>query len=496
LAEEKAYHYNVKWPTSFACPTHFQPGVTCPVPPYNNTWDSLAFRPRPTWFDDAKFGIFLHWGVFSVPSFMTEWYWNELMSGNPPFVEFHNRVYGCSGVQPDKFPCVGPPFRYEDFPNMFKAELFDPDFWANLFYKSGAKYVVLTSKHHEGWCNFPSAQHWNWNSVDMGPHRDLVADLTTSVRKAGLRMGLYHSLREWFNPLYVQDINDNCNTTSFVDEILLPTLKDMTSRYQPEVIWSDGAGDSPCTSDSVKYWKAPDYLSWLYNSSPVRGSIVTNDRWGDGSGGDYTSGPDRYTPGKLVIAKWESCFTIQRNSWGYDRTEQIADYINTVDLIYQLVSVVSCNGNLLLNVGPTADGRIMPAFEERLIEIGEWLGVNGEAIYGSVPWTKQNDTDDQRIWYTMAKPVPASTSTTVYAVFFDWPYSNLELTLTQVMDAPQSVSLLGWQTALSTSSSDNGLVVNLPYQATGVLPPFAWTLKLVWKIKLEPLLLFSSFEGK
>ena len=92
--------------------------------------------------------------------------------------------------------------------------------------------IVLTSKHHEGWCNFPSSYHWNWNSVDEGPKRDLVGDLTTSVRAAGLHMGLYHSLREWFNPLYLQDNQDNCNTTIFVDEILMPTLKEMVMKYE------------------------------------------------------------------------------------------------------------------------------------------------------------------------------------------------------------------------------------------------------------------------
>eukprot|EP01121_Diplochlamys_sp_Union-15-3_P010181 TRINITY_DN2834_c0_g1_i4.p1 TRINITY_DN2834_c0_g1~~TRINITY_DN2834_c0_g1_i4.p1 ORF type:complete len:534 (+),score=91.57 TRINITY_DN2834_c0_g1_i4:29-1603(+) len=375
VVEARQFRYFVSWPTSAGCPIKYDPSESCPTQTFQPDWGSLAFRPTPSWFDDVKFGIFIHWGIFSVPSYKNEWYWRELMKGNPDYVTFHNRVYGCSGVEPNKFPCTGPSFQYADFAPMFKAELFNPDQWADLFKRAGAKYVVLTSKHHEGWCNFPSAQHWNWNSLDQGPHRDLVGELTNSVRTAGLHMGLYHSLREWYNPLYIQDNNDNCSTTSFVDEILLPTLYDMTARYKPDIIWADGAGDAQCTLDSVSYWKAPKFLSWLYNDSPVKSSVLVNDRWGSHSGGDYSTGPDRYSPGKLVPEKWESCYTIQKGSWGFDRTEDITDYWNTTSLLYQLVSTVSCNGNLLLNVGPTSDGRIVPTFEERLLQIGEWLKV-------------------------------------------------------------------------------------------------------------------------
>jgi alpha-L-fucosidase len=318
--EYPTYTYKFMFSSPFAGPTSHNETEKCPTAPYESNWRSLAFRPTPSWFDDVKFGIFIHWGVFSVPAFHSEWYWHRLRTGDPATVEFHNKNYGCCGVMPDKFPCTGPPFKYPDFAPMFKAEMFDPDQWASIFKTAGAKYVVLTSKHHEGWCNFPSAQHWNWNSMDLGPERDLVGNLTASVRNAGLHMGLYHSLREWYNPLYEQDNEDNCSTTTFVDEVLQPTLVDMVMKYQPEIIWADGAGDAPCTHDSVKYWKAPNFISWLYNESPVKDTVLVNSRWGTGSGGDYNTGPDRYTPGQLVPEKWESCYTIQMSSWGYDRT--------------------------------------------------------------------------------------------------------------------------------------------------------------------------------
>ncbi len=163
----------------------------------------------PQWFEDSKFGIFIHWGVYSVPSWgptgdsigvydkYSEWYWNKLMNTeskvNKYFKQFHLKTYG-------------PNFKYQDFAPMFKAELFNPDDWAGLFKKAGARYVVLTSKHHEGFTLWPSAQSWNWNSVDVGPHRDLCGDLTASVKKEGLHMGFYYSLYEWYNPVYKTDL--------------------------------------------------------------------------------------------------------------------------------------------------------------------------------------------------------------------------------------------------------------------------------------------------
>ena len=162
------------------------------------------------------------------------------------------------------------------------------------------------------------------------------------------------------------------------------------------MIWADGPGDAHCTHDSIKYWKSPEFLSWLYNESPVKNTVMVNSRWGSPSIGDYQTGSDRYTfktqawedhvlacynilrytPGHILPYKWESCYTIQMHSWGYDRTEGIDEFWNTTKLLQQLVSSVSCGGNLLLNVGPTADGRIVPAFEERLLEMGTWLNVS------------------------------------------------------------------------------------------------------------------------
>jgi alpha-L-fucosidase len=253
---------------------------------YQPTWESIDSRPTPQWFTDAKFGIFIHWGVFSVPSWgplprdgasiyecYAEWYWSRLMNTKDNahhfFKEHHDKTYGAD-------------FKYQDFVNDFTCEMFDPDQWAKVFKTSGAKYVVLTSKHHEGFTLWPSAQSWNWNAVDAGPHRDLAGDLINAVRKEGLRMGYYYSLYEWFNPLYHSDVN------AYVDQHMIPQMKDLVTRYKPDVLWTDGEWDHPSET-----WKSTQFLSWLYNESPVKNDVVINDRWGKETrsvhGGIYTT---------------------------------------------------------------------------------------------------------------------------------------------------------------------------------------------------------------
>ena len=358
---------------------------------YRPNWESVDSRPTPAWFQDSKFGIFIHWGVYSVPSFApvgkyAEWYWNDLRKGpaekgkpNPTWA-FHNRVYGES-------------FPYHDFASMFRAELFDPAHWAAVFQRSGARYVVLTSKHHDGFALWPSehaSRAWNrpWNSVETGPRRDLLGDLTTAVRVAGLRMGYYYSLYEWYNPLWLAD------RQRYVAEHMTPQFKDLVTRYKPSLIFSDGEWDMPSEN-----WKSPQLLAWLFNESPVGQEVVVNDRWGKETrhkhGGYYTT---EYTAG-LDSAEnpWEESRGMA-HSYGYNRMERLGDYRSERELILMLVDLVSRGGNLLLDIGPTGDGRIPVIMEERLVQMGRWLQTNGEAIYGTRPWSRT------RQWSEGAKP--------------------------------------------------------------------------------------------
>ncbi|KAH7962879.1 alpha-L-fucosidase [Rhipicephalus sanguineus] len=435
---------------------------------YTPDWDSLDTRPIPDWYDDAKIGIFLHWGIFSVPSFGSEWFWWDWQGSKvPAFREFMERNYR-------------PGFTYQDFAPQFKAEFFDPDRWAAIFKKAGARYVVLTSKHHEGFTLWPSAVSWNWNAGDVGPRRDLVGDLARAVRKeGGIRFGLYHSLYEWFNPLYLADKEAGFKTNDFVARKTMPELVEIVTKYRPEIIWSDGDWEAPDT-----YWNSTLFLAWLYNDSPVKDTVLVNDRWGKGTPckhGDFYNCKDHYDPGTLVVHKWENAMTVDKESWGYRRNARLTDYHTIEELLAELASTVSCNGNFLLNVGPNSDGVILPAFEERLTQMGTWLQVNGEAIYGSRPWKSQNDTVTPGVWYT-------SKNDTVYAIVLHWPKNNKLALGSLSLSKGATVTMLGLDgydfTPYTATTPENWnnvgrTVITFPSLTPDVLPtPWAWVLKI------------------
>ncbi|XP_070580011.1 alpha-L-fucosidase-like [Ptychodera flava] len=426
---------------------------------YEPNWQSLDSRPLPAWYDDVKFGIFMHWGVFSVPSFGSEWFWWSWKGAKQAeYIKFMIDNYA-------------PDFEYPDFAPMFHAELFDPDEWAEILEASGARYLVLTSKHHEGWTNWGSKYSWNWNSVDAGPHRDLVGALANSIRKnTSLKFGLYYSLFEWFHPLYLEDKKNGFQTQTYVKDVMTPQMYEIVNTYKPEVVWSDGDWEAPDT-----YWNSTEFLAWLYNDSPVKDTVVTNDRWGKGDtckhGGYYTCN-DRYNPGVLQKHKWENCMTIDKHSWGYRRNSLLSDYLDMDNLTQILAETVSCGGNLLMNVGPTSDGRIAPIFEERLRQMGSWLKVNGEAIYSSKPWTHQNDTVTPGIWYT-------SKADAVYGIVLDWPNSDKLLLGAPKTTEQTTIMMLGYPTPLTWSAEQpTGLTVTMPTIPISRLPcQWAWVLK-------------------
>lgn len=363
--------------------------------PFETTWDSIDKRPIPEWFEEAKFGIFIHWGVYSVPAWgpkgkYAEWYWHDMQNHEGETWQFHCKHYGET-------------FAYQDFAPLFKAEMFDPEHWADIFVRSGAKYVVLTSKHHEGFCLWPSAESWNWNSVDVGPHRDLCGDLSQAVKARGLKMGFYYSLYEWFNPTY------RTHVERYVSERMLPQLKDLVVRYEPDLVWTDGEWGH--TSD---VWRATEFLAWLFNESPVREKVVVNDRWGKECrgvhGGFYTTEYGHGNVQKDSDHPWEECRGIGA-SFGYNRNETVDDYATGKQLVRLLVDTASRGGNLLLDIGPTADGRIPEIMEQRLLEIGEWLRINGESIYGTkkgpelgLPWAKTTTKAHRLYVHLVDKP--------------------------------------------------------------------------------------------
>jgi len=435
---------------------------------YEPEWESIDTRPIPSWFEDAKFGIFLHWGLYSVPAWgptdgsiyekYAEWYWRRVMQPESTvgkkFHEFHNSVYGER-------------FKYQDFVSDFKAEMYDPDQWAEIFKDAGAKYVVLTSKHHEGFALWPSKHAWNWNAMDVGPHRDLAGDLSEAVKKQGLHMGFYFSLYEWFNPLYHEDVE------RYVDQHMLPQMKDLVTRYEPDIFWPDGEWDYPSET-----WRSTEFLAWLYNESPVRDHVVVNDRWGSETrskhGDFYTTEydlvHDREIIGEVIHHPWEETRGIG-GSFGYNRNENLDDYESSEFLIHYLIDKVARGGNLLLNVGPTADGRIPVIQQQRLRDIGDWLRINGEGIYGTRVWENAPEIDEETTVFFTSK------ENDLYLISTRWEGNDITV---EGVTAPGSVSMLGYNGRVEYSFSGNRLVIRPP-----ALDPVSNPSSCAWVYKIS-----------
>jgi alpha-L-fucosidase len=468
--------------------------------PYEATWESIDRRPTPAWFTEARFGIFIHWGTYSVPAYApvlpgklayAEWYWNALTGGKgdkPTPIQsgtwdYHRRQYGADTP-------------YQDFAPQFRAELFDPDHWAQVFKASGAKYVVLTSKHHEGYALWPSREAsatWGrpWNAVEIGPKRDLLGDLSKAVRGQGIKMGYYYSLYEWYNPLWLKD------KPRFVREHMTPQFKDLVTRYEPSIIFSDGEWDLPSAE-----WKSPELLAWLFNESKVKDEVVINDRWGKDSrhkhGGYWTT---EYTPGMSGSDHpWEESRGMGF-SYGYNRAERLEHYHSGRDLVVMLTDLVSRGGNLLLDIGPAADGTIPVVMEERLLEIGSWLAVNGEAIYGTRPWTTakqwsagevpkvEYDKEFETAYDVPAltrKPAPGKASIEafftakggkLYAILPRWPGGAFTVKGLGASTV-KAVRLLGSDVPVRFTAAAGSITVDLPALPEELLRQPAWVLDI------------------
>jgi alpha-L-fucosidase len=461
-------------------------------PRYEPSWSSIDSRPTPAWWSDAKFGIFIHWGVYSVPAFApkgeyAEWYWERLRgAGDSGSADasiraatraFHDRVYGHD-------------FAYENFAPLFKADLFDAEQWARILERSGAKYVVLVSKHHDGYALWPSREadaSWGrpWNATVIGPKRDLVGELAAAVRRHHLEMGFYFSLYEWFNPLWLAGDSD-----AYVERHMFPQFKDLVSRYSPSIIFADGEWELPSEK-----WRAPELLAWLFNESPVGEKVVVNDRWGRESrhhhGGYYTTEYGAGLPG--ATHAWEENRGLG-HSYGFNRNEALEDYASGQRLLLTLLDTVSRGGNLLLNIGPTADGRIPVIMQDRLAYLGRWLEHNGEAVYGTqvfrdgAQWTggrrQEVDTStNYRARYDVEaltlRPAPGDARKEILftrkgdALYAILPlYPRGELTVRDLHPHKDTtIALLGSRhAALAWRPRGNDIVITMPEIGDGELP--------------------------
>ena len=411
----------------FAFPVTAQghaPDITNAKTTYDGSWESLQKMPVPAWFDDGKIGIFIHWGPYSVIGHKKG---NRGYAEHVPKLLYAEPDYYYPLMQ-KRWGATPPKFGYKDIIADFRAEKWDPDEWAGLFADVGAKYVVLTAEHHDGWANWES-DLTPWNAVDKGPRRDLVGDLAAAVRKRGLKFApSYHRERHtgfFAKGLYVVDSEPRPDiaeeirrvpeaallygpfqySKEFVDDYVA-RWKEIQTKYQPDLLWLD---DVPIftrdgNNSQVSPPKFKPEIQYFYDQ--LRGMITDFMNDGAARGQDVyvnNKGSNRNWPAgvgclekdnlklKVIGPKWQSCTTFG-TSYGYLEGDK---YKSVESVIHEMVEVISRNGNFLINIGPKADGTLVPEQVERLRAMGDWLRVNGAAIYGSRYWKESEQKDEQ-----------------------------------------------------------------------------------------------------
>ncbi|HEY2672530.1 MAG TPA: alpha-L-fucosidase [Rugosimonospora sp.] len=415
----------------------------------------------PPWFSDAKLGIFVHWGAYAVPAWAVplgelgavdpdefhvsapyaEWYANTIRIPDSPAARHHAETYG------------GAP--YDAFLDEWRAERFDAAGWAGLFAGAGARYVVLTTKHHDGICLWDAPGTGTRNTVHRGPRRDIVGEVATAVRGAGMRFGAYYSGGlDWYRGDFPPISRDgDLDTYRPLDDgyarYAHAHVEDLIDRYAPDVLWND-INWPDAGKDRL--------IDLFHHYHGVVPDGVVNDRWNidrcDYLTSEYSANRDRETAGR----PWERCRGIGY-SFGYNRNETAEHCLTGPALVRQLVDVVVHGGNLLLNVGPRADGTISDLQRRPLAELGAWLAVNGEAIFGTRPWPATAPAGCAGL---------TATGTHVYAHFDGAePAVVLPLSTADAGDRP-AVSLLG-HGPVPARWSPGGLHCELPHPA-GDLP--------------------------
>ncbi len=365
--------------------------------PYRPDWKTLRNHEIPQWFKDAKFGIFIGWGVYAVPGAVNEWYPHNMYKPVDPAHEDFLKRKGSFDQ-----------FGYKDYIPEFRAEKFDPQDWVALFKKAGAKYVIPIAEHHDGFAMYDSDLS-DWTVVKMGPHRDVLAELAEATRAAGLHFGL-SSHRAEHNYYYDEgrkirsDVNDPKYASFYgpahewlVDPHFLPTnewtyvsdawLRDWLARsvelvekYKPEMVYFDGGNGQPAYRASMTEFTA--FYDNFAARNHVDGVITFKDYAMEGSAGarDF----ERSLRAEIDPRHWQTDTSISNLSWGYMEHDE---FKTPEFIVHQLVDIVSKNGNLLLSIGPRADGTIPNQVRAILLDVGAWLDRNGEAIYGTEPWT-------------------------------------------------------------------------------------------------------------
>ena len=448
--------------------------------PFQPARDSLERYRVPAWYQDAKFGIFIVWGIYSVPAFGSEWYPRLMYLEGTPEFQHHLATYGPQSK-----------FGYKDFIPMFRAEKFDPSAWARLFRKAGAQYVVPIAEFHDGFpmydCSFT-----DWSAAKMGPRRDILAEVAAAVRKEGMHFGASsHRLEHWFfmeggrkfdsdvrdpryeafygpaQPWKTADGKENQPSSAHMRDWLARTAE-IVDKYQPELVYFDWWIEQPVMGPYRQ-----EFAAFYYNRAAQRRSpgVVLNYK--------NTAFPERAAVldierGKLDKTRdlfWQTDTSVSLKSWGYIHDDT---FRTPASIVADLVDIVSKNGALLLSIGPRPDGTIPQEEQDILLAVGRWLAVNGEAIYGTRPWKIFGEGPTEVVAgsfkETASKPFTGqdirftTKGGTLYAIALAWPAGG-RLVVKSLASVPvKSVELLGSPAQLVWKRDVSGLTVELPAQ--------------------------------
>lgn len=456
-------------------------------PQYQLTWESLQKHPVPQWFADAKFGIYAHWGVYSVPAFDNEWYPHNMYIEDSKVYKHHVSTYG----DPSKF-------GYKDFIPLFRAEKFDADQWADLYVRAGAKFAGPVAEHHDGFSMWGSEIN-RWNAADMGPRRDIVGELIAALRKRNLKViasfhhahnfqGYYTEKEGWdtADPQY-GDLYGKFKDPRLALERWLAKIGEVIDKYQPDQIWFDfGLGKIP---DEYKRKMAVYY----YNQEAAWGKdVIITRKHEDLPEGVGVLDIERAKMEKPASFLWQTDDSIAVNTWCYTNQIQLK---TAEELIHELIDIVSKNGILLLNICPKEDGTIPADQQKLLLEIGDWLKVNGEALYGSRPWEIHGEgpnlfdpgrsfgeKEREQVRFTGQDVRFTTKNDAFYVICLGWPMQELSLESLQITDrGPEAkVTMLGYSGSLNYRMDlGRELTIQIPDLQPAQRPcKYAYVLKL------------------
>ncbi|KAF6836364.1 glycoside hydrolase family 29 protein [Colletotrichum musicola] len=385
-------------------------GVEIGLTEWTSDLESLAKHESPDWFDEAKFGIFIHWGPYSVTGWgnstpyesYAEWFW---------WYSTHHPDGDRSNFYGYRLDTYGPDWAYDDTFPEFTASQFDAKEWVDLFADAGAKYFVITTKHHDGFAIFDAGATSNRSSIHYGPKRDLLKELfdAAETHQPDLKKGTYFSLPEWFNPDFgpygfvqfptpsavswpgtlapnpytgePEPYTGHVPVGDFITDLMVPQMEALAYDYGTDIMWCDCGAANGTAGFAAEWW----------NRARAEGrQVAINSRCGIPEAADFDT-PEYQTFASAQRRKWESNRGMDPYSYGYNRATKPEEYMNASTVVYSLVDMVSKNGNFLLDIGPRADGTIVQAEADNLREAGKWIKAHGEAVFNTTYWFVQSE---------------------------------------------------------------------------------------------------------